>query len=651
MLQRWPRSGQAAELDWVTRPPEPSLAERLWRRLRALLAISPFRPDAPDNACPFCFRSVRGDAARCPRCGELLTPEDAVAALRRLGVAWPEPVVEFPDIAPDALAGVDPERLRLRELAQEEIFARGHAFAALASLGDPRLGASLERYPHQVATVQRVLGELGGRAILADEVGLGKTIEAGLILAELRARNLCGRALILVPPALLDQWEEELGGRLGLPVRRVESPRAWERPPEVALLSIFTAKGGRHSTAIQAQPWDLVIVDEAHRLRNRRTQMHQFVRTLRARSLLLLTATPMHGSALDLYALAGLVRPGLLGTPGQFRTRFGITDGGRRIRRARELRGVLREVMVRNRRATAGVYLPPRYAAVRWLSLPPEERVLHDAALYALREAAAGGRPTFGRLAALQRRLTSTPQAAAAALAWLTDAGRRDLASLAGAAGIGAKVWALHELLQLYPSEPVLVFSEFPESVEAIGARLAEWGEPAVWWHGRLGAEARTAALAAFRGGERRILVDTDALAEGQNLQHCRIIVNVDLPWNPFRIEQRIGRVHRLGQRREVFVLSLVARDTFEAALARLFIDRLHLFELAVGELDPVLGDLADSEADLEGFLLRIALAEGRDRERELASFARTLEDGYLRYRAVTRRHELLPDLGAVAGR
>ena len=174
------------------------------------------------------------------------------------------------------------------------------------------------------------------------------------------------------------------------------------------------------------------------------------------------------------------------------------------------------------------------------------------------------------------------------------------------------------------------------------------WGEAVARWHGRLGPAARQEALAAFRPGRARILVGSDALAEGQNLQRCRIVVNFDLPWNPFRIEQRIGRVHRLGQQREVFVLSLVARDTFEADLVRLFVEKLHLFELSVGELDPIIGEVIESEDELERMLTRIALAESGDRERQLDDFARTLEDAYLRHRDAARRQEALPELSAL---
>ena len=640
----------AAELEWLSRPSRGGL----FGRLRAVLGRVPTwlrrRPPAPDSACPVCLQIVRADAKRCSRCGELLSFDDPLVALKRLKIAWPEPEVEVVEALPQGFGPVDPERLRLRELAEELLVSPGHAFSVLRCFADHRLAQAIERYPHQISTVRRVLGELGGRALLADEVGLGKTIEAGLVLAELRARQLCARALILMPPGLLDQWQGDLGEKLGLPVTRIDHPSDLRDPPEIGLLSIYTARGERYRTTIHQHDWDLVVVDEAHRLRNRRTQLHQFVRGIRTRRLLLLTATPIHNSLVDLYTLVNLVKPGLLGRPAVFRREFGITRGGRAIQNHQRLRSVLREAMIRNRRSTAGIALPPRHAAIQWVTLSEPEQRLYRTLTDRLR-LRFGQSPSLaiGRLATAQRRLTSTPHSVRGVLDWLVDSAlEQQVIDLLAQIGVGQKILALFKLCSLYPDEQILVFSEVRESVEAIAAQLASWDQSVTHWHGGMPATARHDALTDFRQGRRRILVGSDALAEGQNLQHCRVLVNFDLPWNPFRIEQRIGRVHRLGQRREVFVMSLVARDTFEADLAQLLARKLRLFELSVGELDPILGDLADSEADIERFLVRIALAESKDRERELAAFARLLEDGYLRHRELAERQELLPDLSAV---
>src|SRR5215204_1377862 len=212
-------------LDWISRPtPPPSALSRRWSALREWLGR---RFTGPETAYPFCLRPLNVRAARCPGCRERLIPDDLAAALRGLGVEWPAPEITVAGTLPEDFDTIEPERLRLRELAQEELFGAGDAFATLACLTDQRIGTAIDRYPHQLETVRRVLGEVGGGALLADEVGLGKTIEAGLILAELRARGLCRKAIVIAPPALLEQWHEELTERLGLPVTRVRQPSQW----------------------------------------------------------------------------------------------------------------------------------------------------------------------------------------------------------------------------------------------------------------------------------------------------------------------------------------------------------------------------------------------------------------------------------------
>lgn len=140
--------------------------------------------------------------------------------------------------------------------------------------------------------------------------------------------------------------------------------------------------------------------------------------------------------------------------------------------------------------------------------------------------------------------------------------------------------------------------------------------EPAAF-HGGLSAADKRAALSAFRDGRARVLVSTDAGGEGHNLHHCHVLVNFDLPYNPMLIEQRIGRLHRMGQREEVRVYNLCARGTAEERVLDLLDRRLHLFELVVGEMDMVLGNMAD-ERDLEERIVSL-YATSRSEE-ELAS-------------------------------
>jgi hypothetical protein len=180
-------------------------------------------------------------------------------------------------------------------------------------------------YEHQVAAVKTVLNRMRGRALLADEVGLGKTVEAGIVLSELWRRRLVRRVLVLVPPGLVTQWQEELRRKFGLdfvthdaePFRQA-GPEAWKRFERV-VASFHTAKRPEHAAVIQEIPYDLMIVDEAHHLRNARTVLWQFVNRLARTYLLLLTATPVQNDLEELFNLVTLLQPGQLKTVRAFR--------------------------------------------------------------------------------------------------------------------------------------------------------------------------------------------------------------------------------------------------------------------------------------------------------------------------------------------
>ncbi|MGH3665780.1 MAG: DEAD/DEAH box helicase, partial [Egibacteraceae bacterium] len=248
----------------------------------------------------------------------------------------------------------------------------------------PRL--RFEPYPHQLRAAERALRQMRGRGLLADEVGLGKTIEAGLVLSELRLRGLARRVLVLAPVGLLEQWREELDRKFAMPSVVAQADRRGARrrtlrdggEDAVVLASLQSARRDPLRAALTAEAWDLVIVDEAHRLKNPRTASARVARALRTRYLLLLTATPVENRLGDLFQLVSLVRPGHLGTPRQFRSRHGAGD----VAAPRDLEGLragLRSVMVRHRRSELGVLLPGRVAETRRVTPDPDEAELYAA--------------------------------------------------------------------------------------------------------------------------------------------------------------------------------------------------------------------------------------------------------------------------------
>jgi SNF2 family DNA or RNA helicase len=475
------------------------------------------------------------------------------------------------------------------------------AFERLLALDRNRI----DEYPHQIQTTLRVLREMRGRALLADEVGLGKTIEAGLILKEYLIRGMVRTVLILTPPSLVRQWQSEMEEKLDEQFELAAKPADWTRVDRV-IGSLDTAKGERHAEQILSRAWDLVIVDEAHRLANNQTLAWKLVSRIRRRYLLLLTATPVQNDLRELYNLVTLIRPGQLGSYRGFRMQYVDPNDPRRPRQAQKLKELLGECMVRNRRSQVGITLPPRRAHVHKVRQSRGERELYEKVAALSRGRGAKGAETHGLLLLLQE-ACSSPDAAASTLRHL--AGKQPalhpLAAEAELVTTCAKADTLARIARDV-GEKILVFTEFRETQRRLKERLDEAGVETVLFHGGMSRDQRAEAVLRFHG-EAPVMISTESGCEGQNLQFCHVLVNYDLPWNPMRLEQRIGRLHRLGQQREVHVFNLAAAGTIEADLLDLLANKIRMFELVVGELDLILGHAAD-ESSFERELARIWL-------------------------------------------
>ncbi|MEW6046333.1 MAG: SNF2-related protein [Bacillota bacterium] len=462
-------------------------------------------------------------------------------------------------------------------------------------------------YRHQLAAARRVIFELGGRAVLADEVGLGKTIESGLVLHELLLRRLVLRTLILVPSGLCWQWYRELRDKFDLPVELQASERDWGRVP-LLVASLDTAKRSPHREEVLANPYDLVIVDEAHRLKNDRTQAYALVSAIRTRYLLLVTATPVHNHVRELWSLVKLVAPTqALPAPPRARSALAGHPAAGRLREA------VHFVMIRTRRADTPVPFTGRHVHTIAVHPTPPEQALYSALdEHLLRAARASGRVDHRTLVflTLKRELCSSPHALAESLRRMVRRGRPELEELLAKASrlsTWAKADACARLVRRLGDDHVLLFTEYVATQRALADRLAALGRPVVLFHGGLTPMQRDWARGVF---ERTapVMVSTDAGAEGVNLQFCRNVVNVDLPWNPMRIEQRIGRLHRLGQTRDVHVWNLIARGTVEEYVLYLLHQKLDLFRHFIGQIDAIvehLGSLSRLEQQLTRLFAR----------------------------------------------
>lgn len=463
-------------------------------------------------------------------------------------------------------------------------------------------------FDYQLQAARSALRRMRGRAILADEVGLGKTIEAGLILAELRLRGLADRTLVITPAGLVAQWQEELERKFGLPT----TIPGQDVDRGVLVASLAAARRDPLKSQLTADPWDLIIVDEAHRVRAPRSASGQLIRQLRSRYLLLLTATPVENRLQDLYEMVSLVAPGLLGTATQFRAAHGtapLTTPGKKPRNTAALRKQTAEVMIRHRRSEVSVLLPQRLAETIRVEPSGAERQWY--ADLTARVRAEGRTTTSAQRMALRSVAKLAGSSPAAAAPTLAKIGWDDLARRGSLLTAPAKVAVLLDRLGRFTQagQKVLVFTAFRQTLELLTDRVPG----AAVYHGSLPRAEKERVIATFRD-EAQVLLSTESAGEGRNLQFCHVMVNMDLPWNPMQIEQRLGRLHRVGQEHDVLLTNLVASGTIEEQVLHVLEAKINLFELVVGELDMILGRV-DDEFDFETTVFDAFVASEDDAE------------------------------------
>jgi len=486
--------------------------------------------------------------------------------------------------------------------------------------------AVISLLPHQLEPALAVMRHGISRLLLADAVGLGKTIEAGLVLAELRVRGGLERALVLTPPGLRDQWTAELHDRFAIDA--VVADAAWLRAtraglpgsvnpwsiPGVFVASVDFVKRPEVRRGLQEVAWDAFVLDEAHLAAGdseRRAAAHALAS--RSRLVLLLTATPHSG---DQRTFEALCRIGALSADDPIAV----------FRRSRAEVGLTRARRVHLLRVRA---TPAEEAARRllwdYVRKVWTQQAGHDgcharlAMVVLVKRSLSGMAPLRQSLSARLSRLGDrhTPTAAQLPLPWEDETDAADEAPTAVLAAAGLEDGAeerdlLHALVELARAaephdsklralrrlirrvrEPVIVFTEYRDTLASLESAVDE--DVAVL-HGALDRSERSEVLHRFNRGDVRVLLATDAAGVGLNLQQrCRLVVNLELPWNPMRLEQRIGRVDRIGQSRTVHAVNLVAGGTAESHLLARLVHRLDRAQAAMGPMDEVLGQQDDA--------------------------------------------------------
>lgn len=660
------------------------------------------------------------------RAGILQDGERSRAGSRMLPVqfpdgslSWlPESALEVVPQAPASIARrfeegrfADPEWLR-RTLARLRVTGR------LSDVVYSMEATDTNFYAFQFKPVLKLLNSPTDGLLIADEVGLGKTIEAGLIWTELRARFQSNRLLVLCPKTLCEKWRSELFRRFGVDARIVDAvelldllstsdgtgrgfaaiasmqslrpPRGWDGDEDEDRNEIANPrrKLARFlDEAAEGEPLlDLLVIDEAHHMRNPETLLHGLARLANAVAShrVLLSATPIHLRNRDLHSLLRLIDPDTfeyeqtldelielnapiveardlllkpeipvdaildcLDLAGQYdllsdssslrlireELQKATLDSGRRADLAARLEHVnqLANYVTRTRRRDVEEFRVRRDPKAPSLAMHPDEKEFYDAVTEAVRQYAIEQDTSEGFLLSMpQRLLTSSP--AAASRYWSHSAGQESLftgdddyeledieagdrrtearplvsclAALARRMNLTDRLVScdskyqllLDQLRQVWREEPdakVIVFSSFKPTLNYLRERLARDVGPdsCELLHGSI-REPRDLILQRFRDNvSRKVLLSSEVGSEGVDLQFCWVVVNYDLPWNPMRLEQRIGRVDRLGQQKEmVVVLNLLFEGTIDQRIYDRLYMRLGLGQKALGEFEAVLG-------------------------------------------------------------
>jgi len=565
---------------------------------------------ALDQVCVTCGTLTRLGARFCPICGahrDGLADQPPQAIISHRSVELRSTNFEQDRIENHPVLS----RLRLPTTAPLKLLllrAEGERLALDRGFEDGLIALdalNIDTYAHQHNAVLKMLREMRGNGIFADEVGLGKTIEAGMVLKELLVRGLARTVLVLVRPGATDQWQQEMREKINEHFTIYDSKRKWQ-PSERIIISMDTARQPKRKDYFIGKTFDLIIVDEAHRLYKKSGDPNaawHFVNSLQRKYLLLLTATPIRAHLGELFSLVTLVRPGQFRSRQDFLQRYADSRAPDKALQRQELKTVLAEVMIRNRRRDSTIRFPQkREMALRPLVMQEDER-----RCYALVEQAIRLDCADGHLAnAWERISTYRPLLQAACI------GRQAVRDFVEARqtlheqphwqqvleavrkpGIDAKEIALRDLIRSL-DDRVIVYVEHPATAQRLHSFLL-LSQPPIDVALYLQERDRREALKQFRQSKRGVLLAGRPVEESLNLQFCHLVINYDIPWDPTRLEQRIGRVHRLGQLHDVAIYSLVSQGAYAEQLLHLYRQYLRLFELEVGELGMVLDEMDES--------------------------------------------------------
>ncbi len=482
---------------------------------------------------------------------------------------------------------------------------------------------------YQEETARKVLKNFRGRALLSDEVGLGKTIEALIVFKEYIQRGMVKSALILTPTPLVSQWQGELKTKFRLDISstddqnyRTKGDSFWKEP--FVLASINLAKSKNNFPVVTEREYDMVVVDEAHHLKNRNTLNWKLVNALKKRFLLLLTATPVENNLMELYNLVTLLKPGQLKTASAFRKEFMTRGDPTDPQNRSKLKELLGQVMIRNTRALARIDIPPRFAQTIKLDSDGHEKELYErisALVQNINKTNGAGHKLLLKI--LLEEAGSSPRAVSLTLSRILakkellfeqEKEIRAINNLCSSLDHTRKNRLLLKLIKSSPGKKI-IFVKYLGTLDHISDFLSWQGIPHALFHGSMDNRKKDEQIKSFRE-DKEILVTTEIGGEGRNLQFCHQMVNYDLPWNPMKIEQRIGRIHRIGQEKEVMIYNLCATGSVEDYILEVLDKKINMFEMVIGEIDMIMGRVK-GEQEFSDMVYNIWVNSSSEKERE----------------------------------
>lgn len=530
-----------------------------------------------------CIRVHRGGAVAQDLHGEL---EQAFDAAGRFRGRLPDDFFRLADrldgrgdihVGADAvaharyLAAADGRRARAAEIR-----------ARIGAAGGQLPGVRARLYPYQTEGVGFLAGN--GRALLADDMGLGKTLQAIAAAVWLHREAGAERVLIVCPASLKQQWAREIERFTGLDAQVVQGPAQARHPQyrrgrgfyivnyELVLRDLDEING--------ALAPDLLILDEAQRIKNWRTKLAAAVKHVASRYAFVLSGTPLENRLEDLYSLMQVVDQRALGPLWRYLADFHVTDERGKVlgyRNLSELRRRLAPLMLRRDRRLVRDQLPERIEQRLDVPMTQAQRDLHDAAL-----------ATASRIANVARRRPLTPGEQNRLMAALQQARMAcDAVGLIDKESTDSpkldELAALLDELCVQGGLKAVVFSQWQRMTELAERRLRAIGLGCVRLHGGVPTARRGELIERFRDDDAvQVFISTDAGGSGLNLQNASVMVNLDVPWNPAVLEQRIARVHRLGQKAHVQSILMVAADSYEQRVLALVGGKRELFDNVV---------------------------------------------------------------------